>query len=143
VQDFDAAASRHLDDAVLLEGHGRLPNADHLAGFAAECALKALLVSYLGAQPTKGKPFSMSGAKRTDHGHLPPLWEEVKVVLTGRAGGRAFAALLIQNPFATWSVNDRYNDGRKVTSQLVAKRLSASRQILGALQNAKVLGFLP
>jgi hypothetical protein len=142
VQDFDGAANRHFRDALLLEGHGRLPNADQLAGFATECALKEILIRFLGAQPTKGRPMSTVGGKQTDHGHLPLLWDEVKVILAGYTGGTTLAAMLTQNPFGTWSVNDRYNDGRAATSQVVAARLSAARQILGQLQNAKVLGAL-
>jgi hypothetical protein len=35
-------------DAELLHKHSRPANADHLAGLAAECALKALIAGYLG-----------------------------------------------------------------------------------------------
>jgi hypothetical protein len=38
-----AAARRHFDDAQLLHGAQRFANADHLAGVAAECGLKAIL----------------------------------------------------------------------------------------------------
>ena len=47
MQDFHAAAARHYDDATLLDRHGRLANADQLAGFALECTLKETLVGFL------------------------------------------------------------------------------------------------
>jgi hypothetical protein len=42
--DFPSAAVRHLDDAQVLADARRPDGAVHAAGFAAECALKALLV---------------------------------------------------------------------------------------------------
>jgi hypothetical protein len=41
--DFARAAFRHLRDASLLRQNERLANADHLAGLAAECAIKVAL----------------------------------------------------------------------------------------------------
>ncbi|WP_328533421.1 hypothetical protein OG836_29015 [Micromonospora zamorensis] len=143
MQNFDSAATRHLHDAALLHGSGRLPNADHLAGFATECALKAILISFLGAQQTTGKPYSTIGGQKKDHGHLPGLWDEVKMVLNGRTGGPVFSGLLTHNPFTGWSVNDRYGDGSGVTAQTLAARLTAAQKVLGHLQNAKILGTLP
>jgi hypothetical protein len=143
VQDFSTAATRHCRDAAFLEGWGRLPNADHLAGFATECALKEILIRFLGARSTNGRPFSVVAGTTRQHGHLPQLWYEVANIVSGRAASTAFANLLsLQNPFATWSVNDRYEDGADVTAQAVATRLAAARQILGHLQNAITLGVL-
>jgi hypothetical protein len=143
VQDFGSAARRHLADAQLLKQSVRLPNADHLAGFAAECALKEILIRFLGARSTCGKPVTMSSAgRRTAHGHLPMLWDEVKHLLAGRAGGNALAALLTHNPFSAWSVDDRYSDGRASTANAVATRLAAAQQMMGYLQNAAVQGVL-
>jgi hypothetical protein len=92
VQDFGSAARRHLADAQLLRQGGRLPNADHLAGFAAEYVLKEILVQFLGARSTSGRPVTISAGRRTAHGHLPMLWDEVKHLLAGRAGGNVLAA---------------------------------------------------
>lgn len=41
--DYASAAHRHMTDAQLLYNIGRLDNAVHLAGFAAECAVKSSL----------------------------------------------------------------------------------------------------
>ncbi|MGH3872591.1 MAG: hypothetical protein ACRDSR_13970 [Pseudonocardiaceae bacterium] len=37
-----------MADTELLHAHSRPANADHLAGMAAECALKALIAGFLG-----------------------------------------------------------------------------------------------
>jgi len=143
VQNFGNAANRHFRDAVLLEMNERLPNADQLAGFAAECALKEILIRFLGAQRTRSKPVSVhADGKQTSHGHLPPLWGEVAAALSGRSGG-AFAGFLAENPFSSWSVDDRYSNGDGIAPNLVAARLAAARRILGYLQIATVRGALP
>jgi hypothetical protein len=126
VQDFDAAAGRHLDDAVLLDRQGRLPNADHLAGFAVECAPKEMLICFLGATPTNSRPFSIQSGSKVIHGHLPKLWYEVGTALAGRTGGSAIALILSNDPFNTWDVNDRYGDCRGLAPQIVADRLSVA-----------------
>lgn len=61
----------------------------------------------------------------------------------GEPGGSAFALILNEEPFDTWNINDRYSDCQGLTSQIVTDRLSAAQQIVGYLQNAKVLGGLP
>ena len=53
--DFSGAGRRHYKDAELLKSDNRIPNAGHLFGFAAECGIKALLVSHgLSTDPTTG-----------------------------------------------------------------------------------------
>ena len=106
MQDFHRAAVRHCNDATFLAEGSRWPNADHLAGFAAECALKEMLIAFLGAQKTSGKPFSHVGGIKQEHGHLPALWGEAVALLQGRQMP-ATALLLAMNPFGTWSVHDR------------------------------------
>jgi hypothetical protein len=54
--DFPASARRHLADAKLLEANGRLANAGHLYGFAAECGLKALLIWHGYPTDPEGSP---------------------------------------------------------------------------------------
>lgn len=47
-ENFEAAARRHLDDAAILFDAHRFDNAVYLAGYVAECSLKARLAA---AQP--------------------------------------------------------------------------------------------
>lgn len=144
MQDFQIAAERHYRDADLLEASGRLPNADHLAGLAVECALKEMLLQYLGSQQTtKGKPVSVINGTKQEHGHLPRLWSEVGMVIAGRAVSSALAGIVLgPNPFASWSINDRYDDGHALTAPAVAGRIEVARQVLGHLQIAKAIGSL-
>ncbi len=53
--DFSDAADRHFHDGELLRTHRRWANADHLFGFATECALKAIMLG-LGAKQKHGVP---------------------------------------------------------------------------------------
>ncbi|MGH3616296.1 MAG: hypothetical protein ACRDRK_27620 [Pseudonocardia sp.] len=62
---FAAAGRRHLDDGQLLLAHARHVTADHLAGLAAECMLKAVLVDFLGAT------LSPRGTPQTTSCHVP------------------------------------------------------------------------
>jgi hypothetical protein len=141
VQDYHAAAERHCADAAFLANSSRWPNADHLAGFAAECALKEMLISFLGAQKTTGKPFSIVGGARRDHGHLPALWGEAVALLAGRQTP-ATTLLLATSPFGTWSVHDRYEDGAGVAQGAAAARVQMARQLVAHLAAAKLQGGL-
>ena len=58
VEKYDSAALRHYEDANLLMSSGRLDNAGHLIGFAAECAIKHGISTF---NPNLPSPY----------GHLP------------------------------------------------------------------------
>lgn len=139
---YHVAAKRHFDDADLLRSEGRLPNADQLAGLAAECALKEMLVSFFGAHvPNETARPVVAGEQL---GHLPKLWTQAAVVIAGRAASSALAGILHgSNPFATWSIHDRYGDGSALTQPDVDQRIEAARLVLGHLQAAKATGSLP
>jgi HEPN domain-containing protein len=59
--DFPSAAVRHLDDAQVLVDARRPDGAVHAAGFAAECALKALLVRALPGLNPKDAGHDLGG----------------------------------------------------------------------------------
>ena len=44
-ENFADAASRHLDDALLLKSEQRFDNAAYLSGYVVECAMKTVLVA--------------------------------------------------------------------------------------------------
>jgi hypothetical protein len=144
VFDFSAAARRHYDDAEHLLSNNRLPSADHLAGLAAECALKAILLRFLGASlGPSGKPISTINSKNVPHGHLPTLWANLPLVATGRSGAQ-FAALINRaNPFGAWDVADRYRNGATITHSRVQGHISEAKKILVAYQTAEIAGALP
>jgi hypothetical protein len=120
---FDKAAVRHLRDADHLDAAGRRANADHLYGFAAECAVKAALVTALGA------PLSHHHRQ-----HVDVLWG--RALLQGlQKRFPALAALLkAPNPFDNWSTDQRYDDGVAITPEVVEGHRKAARRLLGCVR---------
>lgn len=101
--DFLNAAERHLADARLLDREKRYANADHLYGVAAECMLKAIMVS-LGA-PTSRKGNLHERAHKT---HIDELWSEF-CAFAGGAGGASYLPFPPNyRPFPDWDINQRY-----------------------------------
>ncbi|GAA0526035.1 hypothetical protein [Saccharopolyspora thermophila] len=102
--DFPTAARRHYQNALLLRKEQRLPNADHVAGMAAECGLKAILIGYLDGFVNKKNnkpdhPVHPSGKPGPSYGHLPTLWEEICLVASGRNANAFYLAMTQKNPF--------------------------------------------
>jgi AbiV family abortive infection protein len=144
VTQFVAAARRHHSDAKLLIRAEKYATADHLAGFAAECSIKAILVRYMGATAAPGtRPYSLHQNQKIAHGHLPKLWNELALLAQGRSGVQLAALTAGRNPFATWSVNDRYLDGTAITSTHAREHLVAAATIMRAYQLATFSGSLP
>ena len=54
MDDYESAALRHFTDAKTLNLAGRLDNAGHLIGFAAECAIKHQLAKFSPPQKVSG-----------------------------------------------------------------------------------------
>lgn len=123
--DFASAAARHLRDAGILREAGSLPNADHLAGFAAESALKSVL---------RRRPDGDVEDTR-QRVHLPQLWDRIPV----QGFARTFpplVALLRQRtapPFSDWSIDQRYEDGSRVTPEILERHLAAAKRLCGAV----------
>lgn len=143
--DFELAALRHHADADLLISSDRHVNADHLAGLATECALKAILLGFCGAKLNANQMIEWTGGGQVKElrMHVDKLWNHVSLNLHGR-NAPAFAALLQgESPFSSWSVADRYGDGANVTTAVAARRLAAARQVVSMLQLAKLAGALP
>jgi hypothetical protein len=139
--DFTASARRHVDDAGFLHGSARLTNADHLAGLAAECGLKALIEGYLGGKrnpkdlitdPRSGKPMMH---------HVDTLWPEVALIIQSRPA-KSLVQLLANQPFADWKVSERYCDGSHLTGAVVLDHLNAARKVVSILEQAIIDGAL-
>lgn len=121
---YPTAARRHKRDADTLHKDPvpRLDNADHLYGFAAECALLGSLrvLHQAGAytQLTLGKDGSIEDNDLRRSGHIRELWSHMigRVSRMDRALNTIFAPFsnhrdgLNRNPFHDWGVNDRYGD---------------------------------
>jgi hypothetical protein len=143
--DFKAVARRHYQDALyLLEGR-RWPNADHLAGVAAECGLKAMLLDYLGAtlDPWDMPVHPQATTKRQRLGHVNQLWGQLPLIVRGRSA-RPFTGLLTwQDPFNGWDIADRYSDGKAVSETDADGHVTTAGKILLMIQQAEVTGSAP
>lgn len=120
--DYRDAADRHWQDAKLLVDFERLANADHLFGLAAECALKAVMVS-LGMSMNEGKP-----AEKRHQVHINHLWGEfLAFVATRESVGYASILLLGgDNPFSDWHVAQRYGPQSLLDRPLVDRHAEAA-----------------
>lgn len=141
---FPTAAYRHHKDAQFLVDDQRWPNADHLAGVAAECGIKAILLGYFGAQLDKNsKP--VWGMPHKTLGHINHLWTELPLIISGRSSP-VFATLIAgppPDPFASWDIADRYSDGSTVTEQCAREHLDMAKKILVLLEQAIRDGVMP
>jgi hypothetical protein len=131
---FRDAARRHLDDAEHLHGEGRYPNADHLSGLAAECALKELVAAGLGGRVRDGFVYDAQNTRQRGHvGGDNSVWPRIAALTTGRQEPEVID-LLRDDPFAGWWVEDRYASGARVTSAVSYAHLEGARRAARALQ---------
>lgn len=148
-----AAAGRNHYQAALLAARDRLRiSADHLAGLAAECAIKAILLDFLGSElndrdrPVNKQERTKDPNRRhpdMEHGHLPPLWEDLTALAHRRqdaAAGVLFAELLWHNPFDGWDVGGRYCDGTAITGPDLDRHIKAAHDLIAAHEQASILG---
>lgn len=117
VEKYDSAALRHYEDADLLKNAGRLDNAGHLIGFAAECAIKHKISTF-------------NSSANNPYGHLPEFLTPAINHISGR--GRDSKALLLELErnavFSSWNVSRRYCEtGETLTAELDGWFKAASR----------------
>ncbi|NNN31020.1 hypothetical protein HLK59_11685 [Streptomyces sp. S3(2020)] len=151
---FAAASRNHYRAATLASEKDLRISADHLAGLAAECAVKAILIDFLGSRlnarnmPEHPEVKYLDRSRRTPqwtnkHGHLPELWEHLTAVAHRRRGGGSgalFTQLIWENPFADWDVGDRYCDGTAITDTILERHLKAAYDLIAAHEQAGILG---
>ncbi|MFI1947082.1 hypothetical protein ACH46F_24955 [Streptomyces virginiae] len=155
---FASAAGRHFRDADYLRTDGRLPTADHLYGFAAECATKSLLLRFtevsMDPKPGEAKPSAKPWAEHPDHpgdpykviefGHVNELIREIRLLAHGRTGALLHAALDGDlRVFKKWHVKYRYFDGAYAQDEIVGNRRTAAHNILSLHEQAQLNGRLP
>ena len=127
------AALRHFKDAAHLDS-GR-PNgeqsADHLLGFAAECALKALVWLH---SAKSGSP------EKTEDIHINKLWpQQLGLLRQARSLNAILQCVPCGNPFSDWHVNQRYDGNQQNMTVRVRKHRMAAEQLLRALEEAELL----
>ncbi|PZT72338.1 MULTISPECIES: hypothetical protein [unclassified Streptomyces] len=151
---FASAAERHFRDAEYLRDDGRWPNADHHLGFAAECALKSLLLLFTEASLDPKNPKKPDEAAKVpwvrkptggvqEYKHLPWSETELAVLAHGPLGSRLLAALGDHlDAFANWTEEDRYRHCEHITEETVAALHEATLAIVTLHQNALINGSL-
>ncbi len=141
--DYKGAARRHFDDAKLLEGAAREPNAGQLFGFCAECGLKALLVAH-------GLPIEADGniRRKPDTGfreHMPTLGQRVSglsVFHDGRQASSYMAMIPSIGAFADWLVDHRYFDRAGLPLASIPVWATAASEVVAMIDKAVVDGVM-
>lgn len=148
---YACAAARHFEDAVYLHDDERLPTADHLFGFAAECAVKSLLLRFtteVSMTDRKGrtshKPWwtNPSNNKLEPLGHIADVLPAVSLLTHGRTGAELLQAMGRLSDFASWTEADRYTDGTAVEASVVDCRREAATLVLSLHEQAVITGRL-
>lgn len=138
---YPAAARRHKRDGDVLcaSPNNRLENADHLYGFAAECALLGSLCVLHRAGAYPKLKLSPEGAVEDEDlrrsGHIKEVWNHMLSRII-HSKDRALQTLfqpfldhrdgISKTPFHDWSVLDRYReDGFVVKDRVLAHQRAA------------------
>ncbi|MEV7772731.1 hypothetical protein [Kitasatospora sp. NPDC086791] len=144
---FQSAAQRHFRDADFLRKDSRLPTADHLYGFAAECAVKSLLLRLTEVTMSSSKPHAPhpdDPDRIIEFGHINELIKDVAVLARGRTAGPLHSALDGDlRVFKKWHVKYRYFDGGYVKPEVVGERRDAAHRILSLHEYVVLNGRLP
>jgi hypothetical protein len=137
---FTEAAKRHAKDAKLLDRASRLANANHLWGFAAECALKAVLRAL---DPTLFKADGTPKKPHKEHVNVDVLWDDAHNLFSGRSASPLASKLpKTPNPFSGWSANARYYaDGDVPDTPTHSRQQRGAQHCLFLLETARSLGY--
>ncbi len=135
--DFRDASNRHLLDGQLLEGEGRLANADHLFGVSAECSLKAIMIGL-------GHPTTPSGAPQGHLDHIDVLLPKFEVLANGLLDARHLSMMPASGTFGQWSVHQRYwtRADPRFTAAKVADLAAGAQQCREVLNELVLDGIL-
>ena len=96
-ENYESAALRHFDDADTLRANGRMDNAGHLVGFAAECAIKHQICS-------------LQGRVHCPLLHFPEILIPARKLQGPRSGYTEMYKVLKGDIFKSWSVHRRYHE---------------------------------
>lgn len=145
--DYPAAARRHQTDGHHLHEKDRLDNADHLYGFAAECALLGSLCVLHRAGVYSKLSLDEQGQVQDEdlrrNGHVKELWSTM-IGRVFRLQDRRDIQVLFQRfqqhrdgtsrePFRDWSVNNRYRPDNHVPRERVEAHRSGAEACLAIL----------
>jgi hypothetical protein len=145
---YPAAARRHKRDGDSLYEQERLDNADHLYGFAAECALLGSLCVLHRASVYPELSLDEKGQIQDPDlrraGHIKEVWSHM-IGRVHRLQTRRDILTLFQRfqlhrdgqsrePFRDWRVNDRYLDDGHVSRERVLAHQKAADTCLDVLR---------
>lgn len=131
--DFENAHRRHMDDADTLYARNRFANADHLYGLDAECGLKAVMLERgILSLDDSGKPKRKRYKRRIDE-----LWPEF-LLADQREWTRDMRRVAERNPFADWSVDDRYANERRFDETTASPHREAAEVVARMVEAAAV-----
>jgi hypothetical protein len=135
--DFYNAFQRHFNDAKYLYDDSRLPNADQLYAYSAECGLKCIMQQFgMFVDPSSGAP------DKKDRKHIDKIWIRYESYRMGI--GASGYELPQNNPFDNWDINQRYvhssiinrtivdvhKTGAEIVKKLVHKAILEGRLII-------------
>lgn len=115
-ENYESAALRHFEDAATLQLSGRLDNAGHLIGFAAECAIKHRIVS-------------LRSATDAPHVHFPDLVNVARKHFRQRSQDSELYQILQRAVFLGWHVNRRYEETGSTNTREVAQWVALTKNI--------------
>lgn len=115
-ENYESAALRHFKDAATLQASGRLDNAGHLIGFAAECAIKHRIES-------------LHSAADTPHVHFPALVVVARKHFRQRSQDTELYQILQVDIFPNWSVNRRYDETGSTDIRELAQWIAVTKNI--------------
>jgi hypothetical protein len=135
--DFLDAHQRHWQDAELLLAQGRLANADHLYGMAAECGLKRLMLKFgMLFNHDKDRP-----EKREDRAHADGIWDRFETYRSGHTKGPGYV-LSTDNLFSDWTAEQRYAAQHHFDATRVTQHRAGAEQVCRLIQKAEREGLL-
>lgn len=126
MENYADAALRHWNDAKLLEEENRVENADHHYGFAAECAIKKVLVA-LPAFSNEGE------LEESYRKHVNILWEKVNYQSLQKSYPLLSALLKSTNPFSDWHVKQRYAADGLISKAAMELHKKSATRLLGSV----------
>ncbi|RMH40428.1 MAG: SAM-dependent methyltransferase [Gammaproteobacteria bacterium] len=141
IADFNDAFHRHKQDCQILYEEKRWANADHLAGLAAECGLKAVMMA-LGMPVDKKSGSPRSKKYRV---HLPAIWNAFQQFVANTHGAILALHLSTPSPFAhphVWHVAQRYEPQSNFTKAVVDDHLEGLKEVENVYNRAKLAGFI-
>ena len=119
MEDYAESAVRHYVDAKGLKDKGRLDNAGHLMGFAAECAIKARMNE-------------LDDEFDIPRSHLPKLLETAKKRFRVSDKDDSMYRVVNESTFPDWDVARRYYATGHTTPEELTIWDRTTRRLLGA-----------